>query len=378
MRLAVLSRATPAHHPSGGMERHLDQLARGLARSGHEVTVITSALPVGGIVDAPEDGLCFVYVDATVPGRYARGFWNKTAQEVTKRHAQAPFDAIISQSAGAWGVLGQRRARGRPPVLAIMHGTARGEIRTALRAQPYHPKTFAKVLRGTYNFHRYDRVLLPRCQGLVAVSAAVAEQLRSDLPVLGGRIRVIHNGIDLSTVLASDPGRSRTILYVGRILEEKGVFLLLRSFARMAPNHPDARLRFVGGGAVDALRRQVDALGISGQVTIAGAKPHGELPVEYADAGLFAFPTLRDEGLPLSLLEAMAAGLPVLTSSRGGIVEAVRDGREGLLLPTADEDSVTSALRELLDSPDLRVRMGGSARKTVEAHFSESAMIRIL
>lgn len=374
MRIALLSRSTPAHFATGGMERHLDQVARGLIARGHAVTVITSALPAGAAPDAVADRLRYVYVPRTVPGRYLGGFWTRTRRVFRAEHARERFDAVFSQSAGAWGVM--RLGPGeRPPVLAAMHGTSRGEIATAFRSQPLHPKTAAKLLIGLYHVCFYTRPLLRRCERVVAVSAAVAGRLEREFPGLAGRVQVIPNGIALGDRPRADCAASQVVLYAGRVIAEKGVFLLLRAFTAVAERFPAARLRYVGGGALDALRREAASRGLGERVEILGPLDHAAMPGALADAGLFALPTLREEGLPLSLLEAMASGLPVLSIARGGIGEALSDGREGRLLPAAEEAGLASALAELLGDSGLRARLGAQARRRVEADFGEAAMV---
>ncbi len=245
LRIALFCRSTPAHHPAGGMERHTDQLARGLARRGHAVTVFTTALAAGAAPDAEEPGLVFCYLAGTRPGVYRGGYWSRSRVAFAAEQAAAPFDALLSQSAGAWGAL-DLPATERPPCLAVLHGNLGGELATAWRSAPWHPKTWAKTVLAPYS-HALDRRRLPRCAALVAVSQAVARSIGREHAGRVAAPRVIPNGVDTSGLRLGDPAGSRLILYAGRVIAEKGVFLLLDAFARIAPAQPTWRLRFVGG-----------------------------------------------------------------------------------------------------------------------------------
>lgn len=374
LRIALLARSTPAHLAAGGMERHTDQLARGLARRGHVVTLITTALPPGGAPDAREPSLEIRYLAGTRPGAYGGGYWPRSRTDFTREQAARPFDVILSQSAGAWGVL-DLPAKQRPPCLAVLHGNPGAELATAWRSAPWQPKTWARtaILFGQ---HFQTRRRLPQCAGLVAVSSALAVRLRREFPGQVGRLRVIANGIALGACPAA-AADSQLVLYAGRVIAAKGVFALVDAFAEIAGAFPGARLRFLGDGQLAALRRQVERRGLAARVEILGAIPHAQMAGELAAAGLFVLPTRCEEGLPLGLLEAMASGLPVLSVARGGIGEVLRDGQEGLLLApeAADVQGLARGLADLLAAPAARARMGQAARTRVESAYSEAAML---
>ncbi len=405
MKIAVFSRSTPVHHPAGGMERHLEQLVQGLERK-HTVTVFTTARPAPGssatagadvkaetdqtdpasdraesrvagnglATGAEIESLRYVYVEGTVPGTYRGDFWGRSraAFEETQSSLGA-FDAVVSQSAGAWGIL-RHQTDATPPVLAIMHGTARGEMETAFRSQPFHPKSYAKILLGARNYFRNDRVLLPRCDQVVAVSEAVAQRLRREIPGLRRDVEVILNGVDTEAIRPHAESSLR-VLFAGRVIPEKGVFVLLEGFARVADRFADAELVFVGGGDLRRLDEAVDRSGLADRVRIVGPVSHERMPSHLASGSVFVLPSLRDEGLPLSILEAMAAGLPVIASRRGGIGEVIRDGEEGALLSDVNAESVANALTEFLESSELRRRLGAAGRSAVEARFGLDSMV---
>jgi glycosyltransferase involved in cell wall biosynthesis len=375
LRIALFSRSTPAHRPAGGMERHTDQLARGLARRGHAVSVFTTALAPGAAPDPGEAGLVFDYLPGTRPGLYGGGYWRRSRAAFAAAQAAAPFDVILSQSAGAWGALALPASE-RPPCLAVLHGNPRAELATAWRSAPWHPKTWARTAVALGQ-HLQTRRRLPRCAGVAAVSADLADRLRGEFPGQVQRLRVIPNGIAVDDYGLADPAASRLLLYAGRVIAAKGVFLLVDAFAAVAAAHPQARLRIVGGGELAALRRQVARRGLAARVEVAGALPHARMAAELAAAALFVLPTQCVEGLPLGMLEAMASGLPVLSVARGGIGEALRDGSEGILLEpgAADVQGLARALDRLLGAPAERERLGRAARARVAGAFSEAAML---
>ncbi len=373
LRIALFSRSTPAHHPAGGMERHTDQLARGLARRGHAVSVFTTALAPGAAPDPGEAGLVFNYLAGTRPGVYRGGYWRRSRAAFAAAQAAAPFDVILSQSAGAWGALALAASE-RPPCLAVLHGNPRAELATAWRSAPWHPKTWARTALWPGQ-HARDARRLPRCAALAAVSASVAARVAREYPRVAGALRVIPNGIALDGLRLADPAASRLLLYAGRVIAAKGVFVLVDAFAAIAAAHPEARLRIVGGGQLAALRRLVARRGLAARVEIAGPVPHARIAEELAAAALFVLPTQCVEGLPLGVLEAMASGLPVVSVNLGGVGEALRDGKEGILLARADGESLASALSQLLARPDERARLGRAARARAQAVFSETAML---
>lgn len=375
MRIAAFSRSTPAHFLAGGMERHLDQVVRGLAARGHDVTVFTTRLPSGATPDAETTGLQFRYIPNAFPGRYVGGWWGRSRRVFLAEHGASPFDVVFSQSAGAWGVMRLSPPK-RPPCLAAMHGTTGGDVATAIRSRPLHPRTWAKVAMGLYHSYGYHRPLLPRCEAVVAVSDSVAARLEREVPGLELPIPVIRNGIALGDHATADPANSKEVLYAGRVIPDKGVFPLLRAFASLASRFTEYRLRYVGGGnCLDALVQEARDLGVADRVDFVGAVPHAAMSREFARAAVFVLPTLADEGLPLSMLEAMAAGLPILSVARGGVGEALNDGVEGRLLPVVTEESVAGALSELLEDAALRARFGLASRQRVETDFDERRML---
>lgn len=184
-----------------------------------------------------------------------------------------------------------------------------------------------------------------------------------------GRIDVVPNGVDVDLF---SPGPSRTprepgplvVCAVARLIEIKGLQHLIDAVAQA----PEAvrrriRLRLCGVGTYEnELRRRAQAAGLEAQVEFAGLVPYEQIPDELRAADVFALPSLQ-EGLPLSLLEAMASGLPVVASAVGGIPTVIRNDANGLLVAAGDVAALRDALVRLADDPALRTRLGVAARR---------------
>jgi glycosyltransferase involved in cell wall biosynthesis len=186
---------------------------------------------------------------------------------------------------------------------------------------------------------------------------------------------VVRNGIDLER-FARPRGRlfdgSPVVGAVGRFSEEKGHRYLLEALARVRRSLPGARLVLVGYGALEGeLRSRAAGLGLDGAVTFTGERDSAEVLSSF---DLFVQPSLY-ESQGLALLEAMAAGIPAVATSVGGVADVVRDGETGLLVPPADPDALAGAILRLAGAPDLGLRLAQGAARRVREHFSLGTMI---
>ena len=184
------------------------------------------------------------------------------------------------------------------------------------------------------------------------------------------KLHIVHCGV-VPERYAPRSGRvpGRDILFIGRLAAEKGVPILLEAFARARETHPDARLTLVGDGPERAmLEARACELGLREVVRFTGYLSQQEVAEELAGADLFALPSFS-EGLPVVLMEAMAAGLPVLTTAIAGIPELVEDGVAGRIVLPGDVASLEAGLRDLLADPQASRRSGRQARAKVAAEF---------
>jgi glycosyltransferase involved in cell wall biosynthesis len=219
----------------------------------------------------------------------------------------------------------------------------------------------------------------PRLARGGALFLAVSDALRARAIARGfpeERTLTHYNGVDLDRY-RPDPSmqRGRTVLHVGRLVEKKGTLTLIRAFARAAAACPDARLLILGDGPLrPSLEREAAASGCGERIRFAGHTPADEVARQLQQAWLLAAPseTARNgdgEGLPNVVVEAAAAGLPVVATDHAGIPEAVIDGVTGLLVPEGDQQRLGDALLRLLGDPAMRAGIGAAARQRAETHF---------
>jgi glycosyltransferase involved in cell wall biosynthesis len=159
-----------------------------------------------------------------------------------------------------------------------------------------------------------------------------------------------------------------TIICVGRLSPEKGHITLLKALAQLKNLQLQAKLILIGEGKLQSiLIEQATQLGIIGLVQILGSRR--DVIEQLVNANIFALPS-EWEGISMALLEAMAAGLPVVATAVGGTPEVVIDGETGYLVPPRDPASFANALSRLIQDPGLRQRMGMSARQRVCDQFN--------
>ncbi|HET8945778.1 MAG TPA: glycosyltransferase [Candidatus Polarisedimenticolia bacterium] len=254
-----------------------------------------------------------------------------------------------------------------------------------VRGIVHHLHTSDTTLRPRHR--RLERLLARGTRRILCCSQAVARHAREDLGLPEDRMVVVRNGIDPAP--ASTPEQARALLpavaapivgCVGGLVPHKGQAVLLRALASptVSPGsssgaRPGPSLVLVGDGperpALEALARD---LGIAPRVHFLGVRPDARalLPA----FALLAAPSLGREGLGLSVLEGMDAGLPVVASRTGGLTEVVEDGVTGQLVPEGDAGALAAAIASLLADPHRARAWGEAGRRRVEREFRAAAM----
>jgi glycosyltransferase involved in cell wall biosynthesis len=225
---------------------------------------------------------------------------------------------------------------------------------------------------------------LSRASFVVTVSEANRRHLQGLLDDAGrsGRVLRIYNGLDLERVrpYAGDR-RERTVVAVGRLIEKKGFTDLVEAARRLAARGEDLRVVIVGDGPERAaLEAQIERGGLTGRVELVPALTQEDVLRLIGSATVFALPCVigadgdRD-GLPTVLLEAMALGTPVVSTTVAGVPEMIDHERSGLLVEQRDPGALADALSRLLGTPELRERLAGRALEIMRERFSIRANV---
>jgi glycosyltransferase involved in cell wall biosynthesis len=242
-------------------------------------------------------------------------------------------------------------------------------------------------IRGYHNdsrplAHGVDRLTLPLSDAVVSNSRAGAEYLR-DRGLPENAVAVVPNGRDLDAYRDGSadglrdefdvPEHAPVVGTVGRLVERKGQFDLLRAWALVRESHPDAHLVVVGYGPErEALEALASELGVTASVRFTGARD--DIPAVLDLLDVFAFPS-HWEGHPGALLEAMAAGLPIVASDISGNDELVVDHETGLLVPPRDPPALARGINTLLSDGERARTLGEAARTEAYDRFTLTAMV---
>ena len=245
---------------------------------------------------------------------------------------------------------------------------------------------FVSMLTGlpfSFTGHARDLYQIPasslaakaaRATMLVTCCEANVTFLRNTLPGSQVPVEVIHHGVDLDR-FAPSTRRSDgvpALVSVGRLVEKKGFDDLLRALARL--DQPFSFQIYGDGPLHDELMSLRDELGLGDRIDFMGARDSDEIVKALADADAFVLtPTTTEDGdrdgIPNVLVEAMACGLPVVTTTAGGITELVADEVNGLLCDPDDVSSIARSVGRIVADPALRARLGAAGRDTVEADY---------
>lgn len=189
-----------------------------------------------------------------------------------------------------------------------------------------------------------------------------------------GRLCTLHNGIDTERFSFAGPNPHGPAVIVARLCEDKDLATLLHAVSRVVPHAPDFRLALAGDGPLrEGLQELARTLGIADHVQFLGAVR--DVPALLKSARLFVLSSVS-EGVPLTLLEAMATGLPTIATRVGGIPEVVVEDVTSVLVRPRDPQALADALLRLYRDPDLGRTIGAAARQHVEDHFDIRTMVQ--
>jgi len=222
-----------------------------------------------------------------------------------------------------------------------------------------------------------DRRVLRQYAAVVSVSDDVSQRLLSS-GVTADRIHLIRNGIDLRPFTDATPSLRHLapdgllVGWIGRLTHDKGPDVFLRAIAQIRPLFPDARYILVGEGPYrPEVERLVTDLALADVVHLLGQRQ--DMPAVYASCDLMVSSS-RKEGLPMAILEGMAAGRPWIATAVGAVPMAIHNGENGVLIAAENVDALVDNMIRLMKSSDERSALGAAARALTESEFSAERM----
>jgi len=235
-----------------------------------------------------------------------------------------------------------------------------------------------------------QKAMWKRADILIAVSKAIKNELIKYYGISSQKIRVIHNGVDIDLFNKRrfiteglklkeqlDLSKKRVVLFVGHFGLRKGLPYLLRAIPKVSNRFPNVFFLAIGGTLKwlrtdvywNILRENIKSLQITPFVGLMDKIPNQELPKYYSMADVFVLPTLYDP-CPKVILEAMACETPIIASKVSGIPELIKDGHEGILIPSKNSNLLADKIIDLLSNQDNAQVMGKNARSRVENEFT--------
>jgi phosphatidyl-myo-inositol alpha-mannosyltransferase len=333
----------------GGVQIHVRQLSEHLRAQGHDVLVLAPSLRpmreegvriVGRALRIPYQGtvapICFTPPSIGRVGRELRSFRPDVV------HAHEP----LSPSTGMFATL-----RSHGPVVGTFHAFAERSLLVEVTSPLL-------------------RIVWRRPAARVAVSRAAASFLDARFGG-GGGTRIVPNGVDVELFASAKPAdlpEGRRLLWVGRLDKQKGFPIAVRAFASLAAKLPDLHLVVAGDGAERGAVEEL-APDVRRRVVMLGSVPHEDLPRYHAACQVFVSAALGQESFGIVLVEAMAAGVPVVASRIPGYDEVVRDSVDGLLVPPGNSAALAQGVERVLTDPSLTEQLARSGRERA-AQFS--------
>ena len=386
LRIALLGYRSAPH--SGGQGVYLHYLSRYLRRRGHSVTVI-SGPPYPNLdddidlvklesLDLYANGLASVRPRhflsrlgriewfSKLTGGFAEPY---TFGERIKKWfvgREDEFDIIHDNQTIADGIL-DLQTRGLPLVTTIHHPITR-DYRVALAAEP---RWYMRLLiHRWHSFLWMQKRVAPKLKSVVTVSSASATDIATDFGVAPESISVMHLGVDTEMfrplpTITREPYRLMTTASADAPL--KGLSHLLRAISALRPAYPHIRLTLVGRPKPDGeTQRLINSLGLADCIDCCKGISHDEMVEKYARATVAVVPSMY-EGFGLPAVEAMACGVPLVSTSGGALAEVVADA--ALVVAPGDGDALAQQIKRLFDDASLRDEYASRGLKRVEQHF---------
>ena len=344
---------------SGGVSLYVYNLSRNLVNKGNVVTVITrgshrneKVTEIDGIrlFRAPFIPLFPFHV--YIHGLFVQRIVKRLEKSIDVLHLHVPLPPYVDTTL---------------PVLATFHGLPE------YRSLYIHPLTFRSLSEGLFSavVYNIEKKIVTRANKIASVSKKSAIEIEHYFGYNLNNIDIASNGVDSDFfTLNKEEKKEFNILYVGRLDYKKGLIDLVNAGKKIISNYPNTKFTLVGSGPLlNTLIDIVDRNNIRNSFFFPGHVDQKTLRNFYQESSIFILPSYY-EGLPNVILEAMACGLPIISTKVGGIPDVLENEKNGLFIPTGDPEAIESAIIRLINDADTRKEMGVYSREMVEKHFS--------
>lgn len=415
MNIAIFVKRTTFHKGYGGLETQNKLLSEGFVSRGNNVVVfspkeefndafyeengvkyvfINSVYRLGIFFQSIEDKLAII-LEKLIPSIKTKGIFSKKGKEdwIQKSvlafndiHKKTPFDIVLCQSASGIGVI-RNKANLGVKVISISHGTILSEYRTRIKSIS-SIKQFLSIgftlnlIRDTAfvlkNYFTRQREFILHSNKVIAVSNYVKQAIIDETFSPEDHIKVIFNGVDPSRFKSATKRpideRELNLIYVGRVIKSKGIFVLLDSLIQL--NNQSIKLHVVGeGDDLENAKRYIKDTSFSDNIIFYGNVKPEEVSQRLAKSDVFVLPSIRVEGFPMVLVEAMFSGLPIITTNSGGNIDAVLDGKTGFIVPPNSIKDLADKIDIFVSDRNLITKMGKEAFDYAIKNFTLDVML---
>jgi glycosyltransferase involved in cell wall biosynthesis len=379
---------SPEYWPlAGGTGAYVYYLSNELMKNGYNATIVTGS---NQNVDIQVNSQLKVYFQKIPKVPIVKSFMLARAsnRKLNSLHGTANIDITHPQ-------LPLTPSFAVPPhfgktLVCTVHSTWKGEAE-AIKGEPYSRLNANEKFLVSFNwFLRFFEVgMIKRANRVIAVSDFTRQELRKYYNIPENRIRVIHNGVDtrkfqpaldkrkVKAELGLNPD-DLAILSVGRLYARKGLFTLIEAMPPVVKRFKNAKFVISGKGQKDEIAKltsHAEQLGVKDNIIFTGYYPDKKLPKLYQAADVFAFSTLYEHH-PFAVLEALATGLPVVTTWVGGIPETIVSGKNGFLVQPFNKNQLADRIIYLLEHPAEAAEIGAKARQTIVDQYDWRIVVK--
>lgn len=293
--------------------------------------------------------------------------------------------SIVNLHAPAGFVYGIRRrwfgGRNDPPYVMMLHGLEERRVKVmseeARKGRAWNFSLKNRLWQRFYIFPRY-RWAIRTADGAHSNSRDVWNLLQLKYKLGADRTAYTPSGVEprFFQIRSYEKQGPLKLLYVGTWLDQRGIFYLREALEQLAAQLPGMTMTFAGCGCPAEVVKDFFGRKLASNIIVHPVVPAGQVHELFSTHDIFLFPSLM-EGLPTVLLEAMASGMPVITTETCGMPDVVENGFNGVLIPPADAPAIKEAVLRLAASPDLRQQLGQAAQQTMKRYTWERSAIML-